>query len=72
MKRANRLKAISTAVAELSGNLLVPQAVRLGFAALAEEVEELRARLDSLEAATFSTVEAWAVEKTKFTERADK
>lgn len=53
MTQEQRDKAISTAVAELARNPLVPAAVRAGFAAIDEELRALRGRIGSIERAVF-------------------
>jgi len=45
MDRAERLKAIENAVAVAAGNPLVPAAVRVGIAAMAEELRDVVGRL---------------------------
>lgn len=45
MTRDERLKAISNAVALAAGNPLVPAAVRVGIAAMAEELRDVVGRL---------------------------
>lgn len=50
MTREERKKAIDAAVAVAAGNAFVPAAVRVGLAAMAEELAELRDRLDRVTA----------------------
>jgi hypothetical protein len=45
MNRVERLKAIETAVALAAGHPFVPAAVRVGLAALAEELRDVVGRL---------------------------
>ena len=45
MTRDERLKAISNAVALAAGNPLVPAVVRVGIAAMAEELRDVVGRL---------------------------
>lgn len=49
MKPAERLKAMENAVAVASADFLVPTALKVGLAAMVEEIKEQRARLDTLE-----------------------
>lgn len=49
MKQDERRKAIANAVAVASSHAFVPAAVRVGLAAMAEELRELDARLRNLE-----------------------
>jgi hypothetical protein len=49
VNREERRKAIDNAILLATGNPLVPAAVRVGVAALGEEVRELRARVEKLE-----------------------
>ncbi len=44
-----RRKAIANAVAEATHNAFVPTAIKVGFAAMAEELRELNARLGRIE-----------------------
>lgn len=50
MERDARMKAIASAAAEAANNALLPVSVKVGIAAMAEELRELRARLDAVEA----------------------
>lgn len=45
MMQAERVKAMDNAAAAASANPILPAAVRVGIAALVEEVRELRAEL---------------------------
>lgn len=49
MTRDERRKAIANAVAAAAGNALVPTAVKVGFAAMAEELREQDARIQKIE-----------------------
>ncbi len=49
MTREERERVMATAVAVAAVNPLVPGALRVGLAALVEEVRELRARIKILE-----------------------
>lgn len=53
MEREQRMKAMETAAAEAATNHFVPAAVRVGIAAMVEELREQRARLDAVELAIF-------------------
>ena len=50
MTPAERRKAIETAVAQVVNSRAVPADIRLGIAALAEEVAELRSQLADVKA----------------------
>lgn len=52
MTREERRKAIETAVAEAMHNYLVPASVKVGIAAMAEELRALNERLIRVERST--------------------
>ena len=49
MTKDQRRKAIATAIAEAQHNAFVPQSVKVGLAAMSEELRELDIRLARLE-----------------------
>lgn len=52
MNTAERKKAIETAVAAAVGNAWLPTAIKVGLAAMGEELRELRAEIEKLKGAS--------------------
>lgn len=51
MDRNERMKKIEAAAAEAATNPLIPASIRVGIAAMAEELRDQRARLEGVERA---------------------